>query len=70
MELVDLAAFGDVVALVEDKARLEHVLAEPNATESVQQPFVIVVGHTASVLDLSKHVPHTNPVDALQIWAI
>lgn len=66
MKLIDLAALGDVVAFVEHKVGLEHVFSKPNTAESVQQALVIVVSDTASILDLTKHVPNTDPVDSLE----
>ena len=66
VELVDLGALGDDVALVEVERRRKHVLPEPDAAECVQETLVKVVRHTPAILDLTKHVAHADPVHALQ----
>lgn len=60
-----LGTLGDDVALVEAEVALEHVLSKPDFTEGVKQPLVIVVCHTATILDLAKHVADTGPVHSL-----
>ena len=59
--LLDLAALGDAVALVEAEAVCKHVLAEPDGGEGVEQSLVEVVGDATAVLYLTQHVPHRAP---------
>ena len=65
MELVNLGARRDNVTLVEVEGWREHVLPEPDPAESVEQTLVKVVCHTATILDLAEHVPHTYPIYTL-----
>lgn len=67
MNLINFVAFGNDITFVEDELRGEHVFTEPHSTESVQQTLVKVISHTASILDLTKHVAHTDPVYPLKI---
>lgn len=59
--LVDTGAFWDAVALVKVEGSYEHVLTKPHFGKRVKEALVIVVGHTATVLNLSNHVPHCVP---------
>lgn len=54
------------VALVEKEILSKHLFPEPNLAECVQQTFVKVVCNTAAILDFTKHVPHTCPVNPLK----
>lgn len=63
--LLHLGTLGDDVALVEAEVALEHVLSKPDFTEGVEQPLVVVVCHTATILNLTKHVADTGPVHSL-----
>ena len=53
--------------LVEAEVALEYGVAEPDFTEGVEEPFVIIVGNTSSVLDLTEHVANTRPNHALNV---
>ena len=66
MELVDLGALGDHVALVEVEVGRKHVLPKPDAAECVEETLVKVVRHTPTVLNLAKHVANADPVHTLQ----
>ena len=44
---------GDAVALIEAELVTEGVLPKPDASEGVQQTFVQVIGHSATILDLT-----------------
>ena len=66
VKLGHFLTFGDDVALVEAERRLEHLLAEPDFAERVQQTFVEVVCDTAAILDLAEHVTDADPVHALE----
>lgn len=59
--LVNIGAFWDAVALVEVEGRSEHVLTEPHLSKGVEEPFVIVISHAASILNLSDHVSYCVP---------
>jgi len=59
--LVHIGAFWDAVASVEVEGRYKHVLTEPHLGEGVEEALVIVIGHTATVLNLSDHVSHCGP---------
>lgn len=66
MDFVDFDALGDDIALVEVKLRAEHVLTEPHTTECIKQAFVKVICHTATILNLPKHIAYTNPIHTLE----
>ena len=59
--LVHTAAFRDAVTLVEVEGRSKHFLTEPHLRKGIEEVLVIVVSHTASVLNLSDHVSHCVP---------
>ena len=56
---------GDDVPPEELEGGSEHVVTEPNFTECVEQTFVVVVRHSAAILDLPEHVAHAAPIYAL-----
>lgn len=51
---------------VEGEVVAEHVLREPDSGVGDEQPLVIVICHTATVLHLTDHVAHCHPVHTLQ----
>ena len=53
--------------LVEAEVALEYGVAEPDFTEGVEELFIVVVGHSSSVLDLTEHVANTRPNHALNV---
>lgn len=59
--LVNASALWDVVALVEVEVRSKHFLAEPHLSKGVEEPLIIIVGHTAAILNLTNHVSHCGP---------
>lgn len=59
--LVNIGTFGDAVALIEVEGRAKHVLTEPHLGKGVEEALVIVISHTATVLNLSYHVSHCVP---------
>lgn len=59
--LVNTGAFRDAVASVEVEGRAKHVLTEPHLGKGVEEALVIVISHTATILNLSDHVPHCGP---------
>lgn len=63
--MLQACAPGNAVALVEKEIRAEHVLVEPHLGKRVQEAFVVVIGHSTSILDLADHVPHGVPGHAL-----
>ena len=56
--------------LVEAEVALEYGVAEPDFTEGVEEPFIVVVGNSSSVLDLTEHVANTRPNHALNVQDI
>ena len=66
IELSNLGTGGDDVALVEVECRCKHVLPKPDAAECVQETLVKVIRHTPTILNLTKHVAHADPVDTLE----
>ena len=67
MVIVDLSKPRDAVALVEHKVRLEHGFSEPDPAEGVEQAFVVVIGDTPTILDLTKHVVNGHPGHSLRM---
>lgn len=59
--LVNTGAFRDAVALVEVERRSKRVFAEPHLGKGVEETLVVVVSHTATILNLSDHVSHCGP---------
>ena len=51
---------------MEIECGLEHVLLEPSGGECHEESLVVVVCHSASVLDLTNHVAHSGPLYSLE----
>lgn len=58
---VNASALWDVVALVEVEVRSKHFLTEPHLSKGVKEPLIIIVSHTAAVLNLTNHVSYCGP---------
>lgn len=64
--LIHICALGDIVALVEKEIRSKHIFTKPDFSECVQQTFVIVISHPATILNLPYHIANCSPRDTLQ----
>lgn len=58
---IHCAAFWNAVSLVKGEIWSKHVFTEPNLCKRVQQPLIVVVSDSASILDLSNHVTDCGP---------
>lgn len=63
--LVFVASRNDVSRFVEWESGWEHLIMEPSLAERIQQSLVIIIRHSASVLDLTEHVSDARPIDTL-----
>lgn len=58
---IHCTAFWNVVSLVKGKIWSKHVFTEPNLCKCVQQPLIIVISDSASILNFSYHVADSGP---------
>ena len=63
--VIHCVAFWNIVALVKAEIWSKHIFTEPNLSKRVQQSLVIVIGDSASILNLSYHVADSGPRDTL-----
>lgn len=66
--VIHCVAFRNIIPLVKAEIWSKHIFTEPDLSKCVQQPLIVVVGDSASVLNLSYHVADSGPGDALRTW--
>lgn len=62
-----MVQFGSPVKSLTSKKTVEREMAESYLCKSVEEPLIIIICDTASILYLSKHVTHRVPGHALQL---
>ena len=53
--------------MVQFRSPVKSLMAESYLCKSVEEPLIIIICDTASILHLSKHVTHRVPGHALQL---
>lgn len=64
--LIHHSTFGYAVSFVEAEFLAECIFTEPNLYKGVHQPFIRVICHTATILNLTYHVTNSTPGDPLK----
>ena len=62
-----MVQFRSPVKSLTGKTTVERKMAESYLCKSVEEPLIIIICDTASILHLSKHVTHRVPGHALQL---
>ena len=62
-----MVQFWSPVKSLTSKKTVDRKMAERYLSKSVEEPLIIIICDTASILHLSKHVTHRVPGHALQL---